>query len=109
MQFPSFPFSITDFTGLTPEIHAGSTGYANWRTFYREGIRIRLVEYSPDYLADHWCAKGHIIYCVSGSMETELDNGGKYLLQQGQVYSVGDNNGQHRTYSEKGCVLFIVD
>jgi quercetin dioxygenase-like cupin family protein len=109
MQIPSFPFSITDFNSIEPEIHTGSTGQASWRTFYREGIRIRLVVYSPGYLADHWCAKGHIIYCVSGSMETELDTGEKHLLEAGQVYAVGDNNGQHQTYSEKGCTLFIVD
>ncbi|HVZ26218.1 MAG TPA: DHCW motif cupin fold protein [Sediminibacterium sp.] len=109
MQLPSFPFSITDFNTIAPEMHPGTSGQSSWRTFYRENIRIRQVIYSPGYLADHWCAKGHIIYCIAGSMETELDHGEKYLLEAGQVYTVGDHHGQHRTYSANGCTLFIVD
>jgi hypothetical protein len=36
-------------------------------------IRVRKVEYSAGYKADHWCKKGHIILCTEGEMETELD------------------------------------
>lgn len=109
MKFSPFPFSITDFETVTPEIHNGITGYAEWRIVHRDDTRIRLVTYSPGYLADHWCSKGHIIFCVEGSMETELDNGSKHLLTEGNMYTVGDNSDAHRTYSEEGCRLFIVD
>ncbi len=109
MNFPSFSFSITDFTSIHPEIHTGLTGFAEWRTLQKNEIRIRLVKYSNDYLADHWCNKGHIIFCAEGEMETELINGEKYLLKKGQLYTVGDNADAHKSYSRNGCTLFIVD
>jgi quercetin dioxygenase-like cupin family protein len=109
MQLSPFPFSITDFADIEPEYKTGVTGHAEWRTLHRDNVRIRRVIYSPGYLADHWCSKGHIIFCVEGSMETELENGSKHLLSKGQLYTVGDNSDAHRTYSEKGCTLLIVD
>ncbi|WP_353549697.1 DHCW motif cupin fold protein [Sediminibacterium sp. KACHI17] len=109
MTLSAFPFSITDFSAIDPEIHQGITGFAEWRILYRDDIRIRLVTYSPNYLADHWCNKGHIIFCAEGEMETELENGEKHLLKKGQLYTVGDKADAHRSYSEHGCTLFIVD
>jgi quercetin dioxygenase-like cupin family protein len=109
MHLSSFPFSITDFSTIAPEIKKGVTGFAEWRTLFRDETRIRLVTYSSGYLADHWCSKGHILFCVEGEMETELENGSKHLLTKGMMYTVGDNADAHRTYSKDGCVLFIVD
>lgn len=109
MKFSSFPFSITDFADITPEIKPGITGHAEWKTFFRDEVRIRQVTYSPEYLADHWCSKGHIIYCIEGAMETELANGSKHILEKGLIYTVGDDSDAHRTYSKDGCVLLIVD
>jgi len=109
MIFSSFPFSITDFATIEPEIRTGITGKAEWRTLHRDTVRIRLVTYSPNYLADHWCSKGHIIFCVEGEMETELQDGSKHLLSKGLIYTVGDNSDAHRTYSKDGCLIFIVD
>ena len=109
MQLPSFPFNITDLASFEPEIHQGITGTAEWRVMMRENIRIRLVKYSANYLADHWCSKGHIIYCIDGEMTTELKDGGLFVLKKGQVYSVGDNSDAHRSYTKDGCTLFIVD
>jgi quercetin dioxygenase-like cupin family protein len=109
MRFTSFPFSITDFSKLVPEIKNGTTGNAEWRTLFKDETRIRLVTYSPNYLADHWCHKGHIIFCVEGNMETELEDGSKHLLTKGLLYTVGDNSGSHRTYSKEGCIILIVD
>ncbi|MDB5211339.1 MAG: hypothetical protein JWQ30_2166 [Sediminibacterium sp.] len=109
MQLSSFPFLITDFTTIEPEIKQGTTGHAEWRTLFCDDVRIRLVTYSPNYLADHWCSKGHIIFCHEGEMETELENGSKHLLTKGMMYTVGDNSDAHRTYSKNGCKIFIVD
>jgi hypothetical protein len=109
MKFSPFPFSITDFETVEPEIHNGITGYAEWRIVRRDDVRIRLVKYSPGYLADHWCSKGHIIFCVEGSMETELANGNHHVLNKGSIYTVGDNSDTHRSVSAEGCILFIVD
>lgn len=109
MKFSAFPFSITDFDNIEPEIKKGETGLAEWRIVHRDDVRIRLVTYSPGYLADHWCEKGHIIFCVDGEMETELANGSKHILSKNNMYTVGDHSDAHRTYSENGCVIFIVD
>lgn len=109
MHFSSFPFSITDFKTIDAITHPGITGHAEWKIIYRDEVRIRMVTYSADYLADHWCSKGHIIFCVEGEMETELQDGRKFLLNKGLIYTVGDNSDAHRSYSKNGCTLFIVD
>ena len=74
-----------------------------------DNIRLRMVEYSSDYMADHWCDKGHIIFCIKGEMVTELKDGTKHFLKEGMVYFVGDNADSHRSSTEKGVTLFIVD
>jgi quercetin dioxygenase-like cupin family protein len=110
MNIPSFPFSITDFNDIEAVIHPGTTGHATWQTIYRNDIRIRLVKYSPGYQADHWCSKGHIIFCVEGEMTTTLESdNSKHLLKAGMVYTVGDGSSSHSSYSGDGCTLFIVD
>lgn len=109
MHLSPFSFSVTECDSIEPEVHHGVTGYAEWRIVHRDDIRIRLVKYSANYLADHWCRKGHIIYCVEGEMETELQDGRKFLLKKGMLYTVGDESDAHRSYSAKGCTLFIVD
>jgi hypothetical protein len=109
MDLREIPFGITDWASVPTETHAGERGHAIWRTRQFGEIRVRLVEYSPGYLADHWCAKGHIIFCVKGGMTTDLMDGRSFLLKQGQSYQVGDNDGRHRSRTETGALLFIVD
>ncbi len=102
-------FGITDWSEIPAERHEGTTGYALGRVQQLGVIRVRLVEYSKNYLADHWCDKGHIIFCVEGGMLTELKDGRKFVLKKGMSYQVGDNAESHRTQSERGVKLFIVD
>jgi quercetin dioxygenase-like cupin family protein len=109
MELKDIPFGVTDWGAVPAETHAGERGHATWRTRQFGDIRVRLVEYSPGYLADHWCAKGHIIFCVQGEMTTELMDGRSFLLKEGQSYQVADNDGQHRSHTEAGALLFIVD
>ncbi len=109
MEISAFPFQTVDWTNLEAETHPGITGQALWKIFNMGNIRVRMVEYSPGYFADHWCIKGHIIYCISGSMITELEDGREFLLSSGMTYHVGDNSDAHRSRSEQGCALFIVD
>ena len=80
-----------------------------WKTINREPIRIRIVEYTPGYLADHWCDKGHTVYVLEGEFETELQNGNKFTLSKGMCFLVGDKEGSHRTNSKNGAKLLIVD
>lgn len=103
------PFHITDWEKVPVTEHRGEKGMATWRTIVYNDLRIRIVEYSPGYLADHWCNLGHIIYCLEGSMTTELTNGQHFELRAGMSYEVSDNMSSHRTFTETGAKLFIVD
>lgn len=105
----NIPFQITDWQTITPTEHKGETGVALWRTIQYKGLRVRMVEYSPGYLADHWCPKGHILLVVEGEMVSELSDGSKQLMTAGMSYQVSDDLSSHRTYSEKGAKLFIID
>ena len=109
MQLSPFPFQILDWSTIAREEHKGETGLAYWQVFMMGNIRIRKVEYSPGYKADHWCSKGHIILCTEGEMDTELDDGRIMKLTAGMTYFVGDDSEAHRTSAKNGCKLFIVD
>jgi quercetin dioxygenase-like cupin family protein len=109
MEIKAFPFQTVDWSGVKAEQRTGTTGMAYWKVFNMGDIRIRMVEYSPGYFADHWCNKGHIIYCIRGEMVTELEDGREFVLSAGMTYHVGDNSDAHRSRSENGCTLVIVD
>lgn len=109
MKLDSFPFQSLNWSTILKEEHKGETGIAYWQIQKMNDIRIRMVEYSPGYKANHWCSKGHIIYCLEGEMDTELDDGRIIKLSSGMCYFVGDNNEAHRTSTIKGCKLYIVD
>jgi hypothetical protein len=109
MNAAHIPFHTTDWNKLPKTTHPGITGFASWRTLEFGNLRIRMVEYSENYLADHWCEKGHIIYCIEGEMETELSTGEKYLLSKGMTYQVSDDLSSHRSNSVKGVKLLIID
>jgi hypothetical protein len=109
MQMPGFPFTATDWSAVPRTEHAGETGMAYWRTLTFGAIRVRYVEYSPGYLADHWCEKGHILLCVEGELETELKDGRVVTLKPGMTYQVGDGAMAHRSRTKMQTKLFIVD
>jgi len=105
----SVRFSVTDWDDIPSEQHPGTHGTATWKVLRFGNIRVRRVDYSPGYLADHWCDKGHIIYCIDGEMTTELNDGRTIVLKKGMSYQVGDHADSHRTYTDTGVSLFIVD
>jgi len=109
MQMPPFAFDTTDWMRLEPTEHAGESGAAFWRTREFGALRVRLVEYTPGYRADHWCRKGHVLFCVDGELHTELADGRRYTLTAGMSYQVGDHAEPHRSSTEVGARLFIVD
>lgn len=109
MIMTDIPFGITDW-GIIPQTeHPGTSGKALWRTQQFGDIRVRLVEYTPGYLADHWCEKGHILLCLEGRLETELTDGRKFVLTPGISYQVADHAEAHRSSTDIGAKLFIVD
>ena len=109
MHLDNFSFQTLDWSSIPKEEHKGLTGIAYWQTFYMNNIRIRKVEYSPGYKADHWCSKGHILFCMEGEMNTELKDGRVMPLKKDMCYFVGDNDEPHRSSTDSGCTLFIVD
>lgn len=109
MKIDPFKFQTLDWSGIPKEEYKGETGMAYWQVFMMNNIRVRKVEYSQGFKADHWCSKGHIILCMEGEMNTELDDGRIMNLKEGMTYFVGDNCEAHRTSSENGCKLFIID
>lgn len=109
MQITNLPFATTDWSTIEPTEHQGKTGVAYWRTQQFGNLRVRLVEYSAGYLADHWCVKGHILFCLEGELHTELDDGRHFVLKAGMSYQVADNAEPHRSSTPVGAKLFIVD
>jgi quercetin dioxygenase-like cupin family protein len=109
MQISSIPFGTTDWSSITPTEHKGEQGRAISRTRTFGAIRVRMVEYSPGYVADHWCVKGHILLCLAGKLETQLADGRKFTLTPGVSYQVADNAEPHRSSTQEGAALFIVD
>jgi hypothetical protein len=109
LDLSDIPFGITDWQQINPTEHAGEAGQARWRTQQFGTIRVRLVEYTPGYRADHWCHKGHILFCIAGELETELADGRVFRLTPGMSYQVADHTDPHRSRTGIGATLFIVD
>ena len=109
MNIDNLPFGTTDWAGIEKTEHSGETGVAYWQTRFFGDIRVRIVEYSPGYLADHWCSKGHILFCLEGELCTELSDGRQYQLRPGMSYQVADNAEPHRSSTRTGAKLFVVD
>jgi hypothetical protein len=109
MQLSDIPFGTTDWSLVQRTEHRGESGVAYWRTRHFGLIRVRMVEYSPGYLADHWCEKGHILLCLSGELHTELKDGRRVVLGPGMSYQVADGTEPHRSSTPVGATLFIVD
>jgi quercetin dioxygenase-like cupin family protein len=110
MKIPALPFTVTNWAKISPVTYPGEAGQANWRTFNIGDVRVRHVEYSPGYLADHWCDRGHVLYVLEGELDTELRDGRKFTLKPGMSYQVSDHgDAAHRSSTAVGAKLFIVD
>jgi len=105
----NIPFQTIDWDSVPKSEHKGTSGTAIWQTIQLPGLRIRLVEYSKGYLADHWCRKGHIVHCLEGEFTSELETGERSVLKKGMTYVVSDELSSHRSFSERGVKLMIID
>lgn len=105
----AIPFHTTDWEIVSTSRHAGETGEAIWRTLQYGDLRIRVVNYSANYLADEWCHRGHILFCLEGTMTTELQDGRTFVLKPGMSYQVSDELSAHRSSSQDGVKLLIID
>ena len=109
MQIESVPFMTTDWSAIPTTEHPGISGLATWRTVEAGNVRVRMVEYSPGYLADHWCSRGHVLLVLDGELVTELQDGRSVTLTRGMSYQVADGDMPHRSRTPGGARLFIVD
>jgi quercetin dioxygenase-like cupin family protein len=109
MRIEHVPFQVTDWSAIPATEHRGETGVAWWRTLEVGNIRVRMVEYSPGYVADHWCSRGHVLLVLDGELTTELQDGSLHVLRAGESYEVADGAEPHRSRAAAGARLFIVD
>lgn len=109
MKNTNIPFQTIDWTMIPRSEHTGESGTAFWQTVQFPGLRVRIVEYSKGYLADHWCEKGHILHCLEGEFTSELQNGEEFILTKGMTYVVSDNLSSHRSNTTTGVKVMIID
>lgn len=109
MKIADLPFGTVDWSAVESTTHAGTTGVARWRTRHFGDVRLRLLDYSAGYLADHWCSKGHFMFCLEGELETELADGRRFTLRPGMSYHVADGAEAHRSSTRVGARLYAVD
>jgi len=109
MNSSNIPFQNIDWSKVPKTEYQGETGVAYWQTIQFDGLRVRLVEYSKNYIADHWCRKGHIVHCLRGKVTTEFEDGGNRALETGMTYVVTDELSSHRSVTKNGALLLIID
>ena len=109
MNTKNIPFQTIDWSLVPKTEHIGEKGTSYWQTLQFDGLRIRIVEYSAGYLADHWCKKGHIVHCLEGEVLSEMENGDIHILKRGMTYVVSDELSSHRSKTVKGVKLLIID
>ncbi len=109
MNNKNIPFQTIDWTAIPKTEHKGESGKAFWQTIQFPGLRIRIVEYSKGYMADHWCQKGHIVHCLDGEFVSESQDGKEFIMTKGSTYVVSDGLSSHRSISKNGVKLMIID
>lgn len=109
MKISDIPFGITDWSTIEPTVHKGEAGEAYWHTRQFGDVRVRRVRYTPGYVSNHWCSKGHFLFCIEGELYTELADGRKFWLRPGMSYQVADNAEPHRSRTTAGATLIVID
>ena len=109
MRIANLPFGTVDWSQVEVTTHAGTTGEARWRTRHFGDVRVRMLEYTPGYSADHWCSKGHFLLCLEGELETRLADGRIFMLGPGMSYHVADGAEAHRSATRTGARLYVID
>jgi quercetin dioxygenase-like cupin family protein len=109
VQISNVLFEFTDWAQVERTEHKGEKGLAYLQTRNFGDVRLRMVEYTPGYVADHWCSKGHVVFCIEGQLNVELKDGRRFTLTSGASFQVGDHDEAHRSLSTTGAKLFIVD
>jgi len=110
MKIQDVPFSTTDWNEVESVEYKGESGTSFWKTFEAGNIRVRMVEYSPDFKSDHWCGRGHVLLVLEGELVIKLKDGREFTLTSGTSFQVADDDrNPHLAFTEKGANVFIVD
>ena len=109
MSDRNIPFRVINWETIAKTNHAGEVGNSTWQTLQFPGLRVRIVEYTAGYIADHWCRKGHIVHCLEGEVISELENGEQSTLTAGMSYIVTDELSSHRSLAQTHVKLLIID
>jgi hypothetical protein len=109
VRIDALPFGTVDWSQVESTIHPGASGHARWRTRQFGEVRVRMLEYSAGYVADHWCLKGHFLLCLDGELDTQLADGRQVTLKPGMSYQVADGAEAHRSMSRSGAKLYVID
>ena len=98
-----------DWNIIPTQKNNGKTGFCLIRTHTLGEIKIRHIEYSANYSADHWCDKGHIVFIIDGELRIEHKDNSIHTLHGGMTYLIGDNTLAHKAKSEFGAKALIID
>jgi len=109
MKIENVPFTLTDWNKIQTQVINGESGFAESKVIEQGNIRARLINYSSNYKADHWCLKGHIAFVIEGEFTIEIENGRKFEFTKGMGFQVADDIDAHKAYSKNGATVFIVD
>jgi len=109
MVTANIPFQTINWSAIGRNEHPGETGLAFWQMVEFPDLRLRMVEYSPGYLANHWCKKGHVVHCLQGEFVSEMETGERFVLKKGMTYVVSDDLSSHRSVTNSGVKLLIID
>jgi len=109
MRIEKVPFATTDWALLPASEIKGASGVARQRMIEAGNLRLRLVEYSTGYRADHWCEHGHVVLVLEGALTTELKDGRRFESPQGTSFQVAEGDGFHLVSTATGAKVFIVD
>jgi hypothetical protein len=107
----NMPEGATDWSRTQVAEAPGASGAAKMRIHQVGQMQLRVVEYSHDYLGDHWCQKGHVIYVLRGTLIIEHeDHTPNCVLGADMSWFVGDDEGtRHRVRSPGGATIFVLD
>ncbi len=110
MNLPAVPFTFTDWSQVEAVEHLGETGTSYWWVYEQGGMRVRVVEYSPGYRADHWCGRGHVLFMLEGELSIELRDGRRITMTPATSFQAGDDeDNPHLAFTETGAKVLIVD
>ena len=110
MNFNPLPFTVVDWSAMPVTTFSGSSGTGSERILNMGDLRVRVVDFSAGYFADHWCDRGHVLFVLEGELVSQLKDGRRFVLKKGMSYQVSNSGDQpHRTFTPRAARVFIVD